>query len=246
MWSTIALNYDYIRSANPDNNPVWAAEFQGGPVSTGFHKGRVPAATDIRRWMLTAMSCGVSTISFWVTRAEIIAQENNGFSLLDSKGTTTERFEEASRIGKILRANSDLFANPTRQKSQVGIIINEDNYQFCRSYYGTDQHLYNSIRGWYHMLWRSGYPVDFVISTDVDAKTAGQYKALILPFPLELSGKFALQLKDYVSAGGNLICEGAPGRISENSLSVRGEMSPVIAEMAGVEQKKLYRSLRTG
>ena len=29
----------------------------------------------------------------------------------------------------------------------------------------------------------------------------------------------------------------AAGRINENSLAVRGEMSPVIAEMAGVEQK---------
>ena len=119
----------------------------------------------------------------------------------------------------------------------MGIIINEDNYQFCRSFYGTERHLYNSIRGWYHILWRSGYPVDFVIITDIDAKTAGQYKALILPFPLELSDKLALQLKEYVSAGGNLICEGAAGRINENSLAVRGEMSPVIAEMAGVQQK---------
>jgi hypothetical protein len=183
------------------------------------------------------MSCGVSAISFWVTRAEIVAQENNGFSLLDSRGVTTERYEEASRIGKLLRTNSDLFAHPTRQKAKVGIIINEDNYQFCRSFYGTERHLYNSIRGWYHILWRSGYPVDFVIIDEIEAKTAGQYKALILPFPLELSDKFALQLKDYVSAGGNLICEGAAGRISENSLAVRGEMSPVIAEMAGVQQK---------
>jgi hypothetical protein len=94
-----------------------------------------------------------------------------------------------------------------------------------------------SVRGWYHLLWRSGYPVDFVLSEDINAKTAEQYKALILPFPLELADRFALQLKDYVYSGGNLICEGAAGRISENSLAVRGEMSPVIAEMAGVEQK---------
>ena len=58
---------------------------------SGFQKGRVPSASDMRRWMLTAMSSGVSTISFWVTRAEIMAQENNGFSLLDSKGDSTER-----------------------------------------------------------------------------------------------------------------------------------------------------------
>jgi len=72
---------------------VWAAEFQGGPVSTGFQKGRVPSAGDIRRWMLAAVSSGVTAISFWVTRAEIMASEQNGFSLLDSTGDRTERLE---------------------------------------------------------------------------------------------------------------------------------------------------------
>jgi hypothetical protein len=124
MWSSIALRYDYFRCANPDNNPVWAAEFQGGPVSSGFQKGRVPSASDIRRWMLTAISSGVSTISFWVTRAEIIAQENNGFSLLDSKGDTNERFEEASRIGRILSEHSDLFAHPDKTE-----VSSRNNYQ---------------------------------------------------------------------------------------------------------------------
>lgn len=237
MWSRLALNFDYLRSANPENNPVWAAEFQGGPVMSDFQKGRVPSAADMRRWMLTAISSGVSTISFWVTRAEIIAQENNGFSLLDSRGDSTGRFLEASRIGQALRKHSEIFAAPSKPGAKVGIIINEENYQFCKSFYGTERHLSYSIRGWYHLLWRNGYPVDFVNITVIDAKTANLYKVLILPFPLSLSDRLASQLKDYVSGGGNLICEGAAGRLNENSIAVRGEMSPVIAGMAGVEQK---------
>jgi beta-galactosidase GanA len=238
VWNPLALRFDYIRSVNPDKNPIWAAEFQGGPVvSMGFQKGRVPKASDMRRWMLTAMGSGVTTISFWVTRAEIVAQENNGFSLLDSKGNSNERFEEASRIGRILREHSDLFAKPTKPKSAVGIIVNEENYEFCKSFYGTDRHLEYSTRGWYHMLWRSGYPVDFVNIENINGETASQYKALVLPFPLELSTAYATKLKEYVVGGGNLICEGSAGRINEYSLSERGEISPIIAEMAGVEQK---------
>jgi beta-galactosidase len=246
MWSNLAMCFDYLRCANPDKNPVWAAEFQGGPVMSGFQKGRVPSADDIRRWMLTVMSSGVTTISFWVTRAEIIAQENNGFSLLDSKGDSTERLSEASRIGLALRDHSELFAAPTKPKANVGIIINEDNYQFCKSFYETDMHLSYSVRGWYHLLWRNGYPVDFVNITDINDHTADQYKVLILPFPLSLSDKFALQMKDYISAGGNLICEGAAGRLNENCLSVRGEISPVIAGMAGVEQKSFIEVAEPG
>jgi hypothetical protein len=72
---------------------------------------------------------------------------------------------------------------------------------------------------------------------DISAETAHQYKMLVLPFPLSLSDTHALKLKEYVSEGGNLVCEGAAGRINKISLSERGEISPVIAEMAGVEQK---------
>jgi beta-galactosidase len=131
MWDGVALKYDYIRSANPRGAPVWAAEFQGGPVSTQYHKGRVPSPEDIRRWMLTAIGSGVTAISFWVTRAEIHAAEMNGFSLLDSAGDTTPRYEEAARVGAALNAHADLFAQPTRSWSQVAILSDENNYQLC-------------------------------------------------------------------------------------------------------------------
>ena len=236
-WSNVAMKFDYLRCANPDGNPIWSAEFQGGPIMSDFQKGRVPSASDIRRWMVTSIGSGVTAISFWVARAEIMASENNGFSLLDSKGTTTERFEEASKIGLAFRKHSDLFASPTKPKAKVGIIISEDNYQFGNSFFGLKEHLSYSIRGWYHMLWRNGFAVDFVEMSQIDGNSADQYKALILPFPVYLSSNDALRMQGYVGKGGNLICEGATGRINENLMSVRGEMSPVIAEMAGVEQK---------
>jgi beta-galactosidase GanA len=173
-----------------------------------------------------------------VTRAEIIAQENNGFSLLDSKGNTTERFEEASRIGLALQKHPDLFAQPTKPKANIGILINEENYQFCNTFYGTDRHLSYSIRGWYHLFWRNGFAIDFVNINEIDHDTPNQYKVLILPFPLSLSDTLAFQLKTYISQGGNLTCEAAAGRIDENGFAVRGEMSPLIAELAGVEQKR--------
>ena len=238
VWENNAMKFDYIRSSNPDNNPVWAAEFQGGPVMSEFQKGRIPSAEDIRRWMLTTIGSGVTAISFWVTRAEIIAQENNGFSLLDSKGTTTERFEEASRIGLALQKHPELFAQPTKPKANVGILINEENYQFCNTFYGTVRHLNYSTRGWYHLLWKNGFAVDFVNMNEINQNTPDQYKALILPFPLCLSDTLAVRLKDYMSLGGNLICEAAAGRINENGFAVRGEMSPLIAEMAGIEQRR--------
>ena len=237
IWSNVAMKFDYLRSSNPDGNPVWSAEFQGGPIMSDFHKGRVPSAEDMQRWMLTSVGSGVTAISFWVTRAEIMAAENNGFGLLDSKGETTERFEEASKIGVALRSHSDLFANPSKPKAKVGIIISEDSYQFANSFFGLKEHLIYSIRGWYHMLWRNGFAVDFVEMSQINKTTANQYKALVLPVPIYLSAKDAERMQDYVSSGGNLISEAGAGRINENLMAERGEISPVIAKMAGVQQK---------
>ncbi len=234
LWDNVALRYDYIRCCNPRGKPVWAAEFQGGPVSTGFHKGRVPWPEDIRRWMLTAVGSGVTAISFWVTRAEIMAAEANGFSLLDSQGETTPRYEEAARIGRALNVHADLFGQPTRPWSDVAIVINEWNYQFCSLLEQGYEHLPYSVRGWYRLLWDANIPVDFIEVSELDEPYVEQYKALVLPFPLSLSEETAEKLARYVENGGHLICEAAPGRIDEHAYCNRGELSPTMARLCGV------------
>jgi beta-galactosidase len=213
---------------------VWAAEFQGGPVSTFFHKGRVPSAADLRRWMLTAVSTGVTAISFWVTRAEIAAAEVNGFSLLDSEGDSTPRYEEATRIGHALNAHADLFGQPTWPGAQVAILINEWNYQFCRSLNQGGEHLPYSVRGWHRLLWDAGIPVDFVEVSELDEDYVQAYSAIVLPFPLSMSEEVAGKLAGYVTKGGNLISEAAPGRIDEHGYCNRGEMSPAMRGLCGV------------
>jgi len=236
MWG-VALLYDYIRSCNPRGNPVWAAEFQGGPVSTGFHKGRVPSPDDIRRWMLTAVGSGVTAISFWVTRAEIMAAEANGFSLLDSEGDTTPRFEEAARVGRALNEHADLFGKPTWAGADVAILVNEWNYQFTRSMAQGGEHLGYSMRGWHRLLWDAGIPVDFIEASELDEAYIRDYEAIIVPFPISMSEDIAAKLARYAENGGNVIFEAAPGRINEHAYCNRGELSPTIRRLCGVSQK---------
>ena len=237
---TVVYAFDHIRSANrgkgrPGGTPVWAAEFQGGPVSTGFQKGRVPSPDDIRRWMLAAVASGVTGISFWVTRAEIMAAEQNGFSLLDSDGDSTPRFEEAGRVGRALNANADLFGRPTLEPAGVGILVNEANYQLCAHLAQGGENLAYSTRGWHRMLCELNMPCDMV-DIENDWERSREYRALILPFPLSLSECTAAKLAAWVEAGGCLISEAAPGRINEEGFCNRGELSPALASLFGVRQ----------
>jgi hypothetical protein len=239
MWDSVALKYDIVRSCNRRGDPVWAAEFQGGRVSDGFHMGRVPSPEDIRRWMLTAIGSGVTAISFWVTRAEIAAAEADGFSLLDSEGESTPRYEEASRIGKALCEHPGLFGRPSWPGADVAILVNEWNYQFCATMRQGGEHLPYSVRGWHRLLWEAGIPVDFVEVSELNEDYAGRYRAIILPFPISLSEEVAEKLTRYVEGGGNLISEACPGRINAYSFANRGEMSPAARELFGVRHEGL-------
>ncbi len=238
MWG-VALRYDYIRSCNTQGSPIWAAEFQGGPVSTGFHKGRVPSPEEMRRWMLTAMSSGVTALSFWVTRAEIMAAEANGFSLLDSTGDTTPRYEEAARVGRALNEHADLFGQASWPQPQVAIVIDEWNYQFCSSMVQGGEHLAYSVRGWHRLLWDAGIAVDFIEVSELDQDYISRHNVLVLPFPLSLSEEVADRLDTYVRKGGILISEACPGRIDEHAYCRRGELSPTMGELFGVRHEGL-------
>lgn len=242
MWDGVAYRFEYVRSANPGKGrpggvPIWGAEFQGGPISAGLHMGRVPAAEDIRRWVLTAAASGATAISFWNTRAEIMAGEQNGFGLLDSVGDETARFAEAGRIGRALNRHPELFARPTLAPARVGLLIDEANYQLTAHLAQGGEHLPYDIRGWYRLLWDLNIPVDFV-NMEHDLEIAGSYAVLILPFPLALAETTAEQLVRYVERGGHLICEAAPGRMSEHAFCARGEVSPAMAALFGIRQKR--------
>jgi beta-galactosidase len=239
IWHGVAVRFDAVRSANPQQAPVWAAEFQGGPVSTGLHKGRVPGAADLRRWMLTALASGVTGISFWVTRAEIMAPETNGFSLLDSTGNTTERFEEAARIGAALNRHPELFAQRTLEPAQVAIVVSEENYRLCGAMTDAAPHLAFSTLGWHRMLWEAGVPVAFVDARSVSGELAESVRLLVLPFPLSISEPLVKQLTDYVAAGGRVVSEACIGRLNEHAFANRGEISPAAADLFGARHRRL-------
>ncbi len=239
MWHNLALRFDHMRSCNAKGSPVWAAEFQGGPVSTGLHKGRVPSAPDMRRWLLTTLGCGATAVSFWVTRAEIMAPETNGFSLLDSTGDTSERFEEAARIGAAANRYPDLFARPTATAPQVGILVDERNYRLCGTMGHAREHLSFSTRGWYRMLWEAGVPVGFVDSREIGSGGTDGYRLLVVPFPLSIPEDVVERLATFVDGGGHLVSEACVGRLNEYGFAGRGELSPAAARLFGVAHKSI-------
>jgi len=235
VWDSLAYRVDYIRSANKDDAPVWMAEFQGGPISSDYHQGRVPTAGDMRRWMLTSVGAGATGICFWITRAEIMAPETNGFALLDSEGDTTERLEEAAKIGKALQKYPSLFAKNTKPQAEIAILIDEWKYRLMKCLNFAPDALCYDLRGWYKLLWEQGISCDFIEASQLGDDKTGKYKAIIVPMPLSMSDEIAIRLIRYANLGGKLILEGGCGRLNEVAFAVRGQMNPIIREALGVK-----------
>ena len=237
MWDGLAYRMDHIRCANRPDAPIWAAVFQGGPISTEFHIGRKPDAADMRRWMLTTLGAGATAISFWVTRAEIMAPETNGFALLDSEGEETERMREAARIGQAVQRHADLFARNNTRQADVAILVDEWRHQMMRSLqFAPEMHAYD-IRGWYRLLMDAGIPCDLVEAGYLQEPRMAGYKVLIVPMALSMSEDVARSLAAFAEAGGHVVLEAAPGRLDESAFAVRGEMNPVLRNLLHVDQK---------
>ena len=225
VWAAMMLRGDLTRSATGRGRAFWGAEFQGGPISGHLHMGRTPSAADIRRWMLAGLAAGMHGISFWNHRAEQAWQECNGFGLLDPRGDTTERFEEAGRLGQAVNANWELFALGEPPSADVALLVNDDLFHFCEgSDTGASSLLSYNLRGLYARLWRLGIPVDFVDSSEVADGALDNYRAAFLTTPLALDAAYFAHLAAFVRGGGLLISDACPGRFDKYGFCPRAQM----------------------
>jgi beta-galactosidase len=241
MWNGIMLRADICRSANGPDRAFWGAEFQGGPISNHLHLGRTPTAADIRRWMLCGLASGMTGISFWNHRAERAWYEANGFGLLDPQGNTTERIEEAGRLGRAIIAEGDLFTQGTLAPAEVAILVSEDLYHFSEATGTRALELYTySVRGHYERLWQLGVPVDFVSEENVSAGDLARYRVAILPMPLVLDEAYVEALATFVDGGGVLISDACPGRYDRHGFCRREQLARGAEKLFGVEHAGLH------
>jgi len=235
----ILMHFDQLRSSKPDGQ-IWTAELQGGPITEGLNRRRVPSAEDIRRWVLSCLAAGSRGICFWNHRPEIFWEEGYGFSLLDWGSDTSERTEEAGRLARAISTNAEIFAKGEHPQPAVGIVMNEDLFHFTQgSLHDVSQHLEYTIIGLWKSLWRQGIAAGFVDASSFPSDVS-TFEALIMPFPLTLSPQLTAAMTSYVRNGGTLISEACPGRFSNYGIGFDGAMAPGVSELFGAKHEGVF------
>jgi beta-galactosidase GanA len=225
----IALSCDVLRGAS--GGRFWAAEVQGGRAPGGLFPGRIPDAADIRRWVMMLLAGGAQGICFWNHRDEMLWSEAYGFGLLNTKGDSTERGDEAGRISRAIQSRgAQLLREGVCPHAPLAIVVNEDMRSFLSA--GGDSLFVSNLRSLHRGLWLSGIQVDFV---DIEQILKSPYRVLLLPNALSLSDENIDVLSGYVESGGTLVAEAGIGRFTRYGMARNGRQAAALAALFGVE-----------
>jgi len=149
MWPQVR----FIRSCNRRGAPVWAAEFQGGPVSTGLHKGVCPRG-GYPRWMLTAVSTGsLPSASGSLAPRSCPRSTASACSIAPA---TARRVSRSFPVGSALNRHAELFGQPS-WVGRVGI-LSMSELPILPISHPRGEHLPYSVRGWHRLLWDAPSP----------------------------------------------------------------------------------------
>src|SRR5207249_9782681 len=136
--------------------------------------------------------------------------------------------------------NSDLLLQSHPERAEAAIVFSPLT-PLAGGYdeEGSRTAIHESVAGYHRMFFERNLPVDVLSSRELAQDNLQQYKLVIVPYPLMLTGEEARILKDYVSDGGRLFVEARPGWVDE-----RGHAQPKVPgfgwdEMLGVREKQL-------
>jgi beta-galactosidase len=197
--------------------PFWHAEAEGGPlwmqpqVIRPAKGGRPPArrrgCEDMEPDLLRGRSARhpLSSLEAAAGRAAL-----RGVWPFAMDGSITPRAEMAGHVAKWANAHPDVWkSRPV--KGDVGLVFIPESELFNYVQQGATEYYAQSIRGAYQAFFDSNIQADFVALEDIE-----EYKLVYLAYPVMLKRESVERLKQYVSNGGTLICEGLPAYFGDH------------------------------
>ncbi|MGE5557570.1 MAG: beta-galactosidase [Bacillota bacterium] len=220
----------------------WMSELQAGPYGMGIHRNDaeprcficnsttmegirdvqtgafdpgIVTPERLKMWAWSGIAQGGKGILFWQYRCELFGLEY-GFGLTDMDGAPSERLQVVKELSRIVHQHEDLIKNARLPEVKIAAGVTPINDLVNYAALGCHCQIKNSIKGLHKALWSLDYLLDFVrIDELVVDQEYKQYKVIYLPFPIWISRRSVAKLKEWVAAGGTLVCEASAGQLDE-------------------------------
>lgn len=218
----------------------YVGELQSGYGVHGTTIGTPVTSNDLELWTWGMVSRGVRAINYYAFYPMNAGYESGGYGMINLDGTLTERSRHTGEIARLIQQNADLLLRSHPQRAEVAIVFSP--LTPLLGGYDEEGHrnaIHEAVAGYHRMFFERNIPVEVLSSRELKQDNLQQYKLVIVPYPLMLTGEEADVLKHYVSDGGHLFVEARPGWVDE-----RGHAQPRIPgfgwdEMLGVREKQL-------
>jgi beta-galactosidase len=198
----------------------WIGELQAGFGTIALNVSPTVTPEDLRVWTWSALARGAKAICTYAYYPMSTGYESGGFGLIHLDGTVTERARVAGAIARLVGQYSPLFLAARPPRSEVAVVYNPLSHfvggrQRATPYGGPQGEVAgierDSLLGVYRALFPTNVPLDFVHADHLTASDLAAYKLVVLPYPLMMPAAAAVELREYVEAGGALVAEARAG-----------------------------------
>lgn len=235
---------DLVRGAS-EPHPFWVTELQGGPNLYSSVRPLSPTREDIAQWVWTGVGAGADRVVFWLLNARAQGSEAGEWSLLDFNGRTSDRFDAASDIARVLERNASFFDKARPVESPVTIILSLETMTLQERFAsndsparGRDAHVLEAL-GLYQALNELGIPARLKHIDDFDWRDASQPPRLvILPHVTALTAAQARNIETFVRGGNTLLVTGLTGFYDNEARFLPSERWP-LADLLGARPKEV-------
>lgn len=234
-----ALAMDFARSAGGEKG-FYNGELQGGFGVRGVVVGEEITADEMEVYTWSMASRGAKGINYYAFYPMNAGYESGGYGLINLDGSLTERSRRAGTVARKIGANADFFVSARPVRAEAALLFNRE-----ATIVGGFQHsgertaVRDSAAGYHRMFFERNIPLDFISPRGLTPAQLGQYKLVIVPYPIQLTAAVAAALAEYVRAGGHLFVEARAGWVDE-----RGHAQPIIPgfgwhQMLGVRERSV-------
>jgi beta-galactosidase len=222
-WRAALLDFTRSFGFAGGRGGFYIGELQSGFGTIALNVSPTVTADDLRVWTWSALARGAKGINYYAWYPMSSGYESGGFGMIQLDGTVTERARAAGEIARLVDQNQKLFLEARPPKAEVAVIYNPlvhflGGRQRATSYGGPQGEVAgierDSLLGVYRALFPRNVQIDYVHVNDL--ASLGQYKLVILPYPVMLPEAAGAPLTEYVRDGGALVAEARMGWSNES------------------------------
>jgi len=215
--SEIALYSDLMRSLK--HRPFLLMESAPGLVSWHpYNKIKRPGMHEMSS--LQVVAHGSDSVQYFQWRKGRGGIEKFHGAVVDHVGSPNTRvFSDVKRLGeRLIKLDEIVGTMPT---TQTAIFFEWENMwalEDSRAFSNVDKKFMPTIKQIYHPLWKRGINTDIIGIED----DFSRYKLIIMPMTYMINSVLENKIRDFVSAGGTILCTYMTGMVNENDLCYLG------------------------